>query len=314
MNDFRSIVTLTLNPAIDKSADVESVAPEDKLRCSRPSYDPGGGGINVTRALAKLGGDSTAVYQKGGPMGDMLELLLEKENVRGVPVVTENWTRENFVAYETSTGDQYRFGMPGPEFLENEWQDVLDMFQEANGVDILVASGSLPPGVPGDFYARLARVARSKGMRFVVDTSGAALGHALDEGAFLVKPNLRELKILTGREDVEEFVEEAASGLVRDGKAEVVAVSLGAAGLMLATKHGTARIPAPTVKVRSKVGAGDSTVAGMVLGFHRGMEPLEAAQLGAACGAAAVMTPGTELCRHEDAFRLFEKLKKRMET
>ncbi len=314
MKDFKSIVTLTMNPAIDKSADVQSVAPEDKLRCGRPSFDPGGGGINVTRALAKLGGDSTAVYQKGGPIGDMLEMLLDKEHVRGLAVPTANWTRENFTAYEVSTGDQYRFGMPGAEFSEDEWQGVLDIFQKARGVDILVASGSLPPGVPADFYARLARIARTQGMRFVVDTSGKALEHALDEGVFLVKPNLRELAVLTGHTNVEEHVDEAASGLVRDGKAEVVAVSLGAAGLFLATADGTSRIPAPTVKVRSKVGAGDSTVAGMVLGIHRGMEPFEAAQLGAACGAAAVMTPGTELCRKEDAFRLFEKLKESGET
>ncbi|MFW5734145.1 MAG: 1-phosphofructokinase family hexose kinase [Oceanidesulfovibrio sp.] len=312
MNDLQSIVTLTMNPAIDKSADVEHVTSEDKLRCSRPVFHPGGGGINVTRALARLGGDSTAVYQKGGPIGDLLTMLLDKENIRGRPFETENWTRENFVAYETSTGEQYRFGMPGPELAEKEWQDVIEMFRRSDNISILVASGSLPPGAPGDFYARLARVARDKGVRFVLDTSGAALELGLEEGAFLVKPNLRELAALTGHENVEEHVDEAAAGLVQAGKAEVVAVSLGAAGIVLATAEGTLRIPAPTVKVRSKVGAGDSTVAGMVLGFHQGMEPREAAQLGTAAGAAAVMTPGTELCRKEDAFRLFEKLKQNM--
>jgi 6-phosphofructokinase 2 len=311
------IVTLTMNPAIDMATSVSRVAPNRKLRCGTPRRDPGGGGLNVSRALLRLGGDSRAFFMAGGPTGQMLAKLLEEEGVDHRPLETEGWTRENFtVREEEGDGDdQYRFTVAGPEVKEGEWEGCLETLAGLDtGPEYLVASGSLPPGVPSDFYARVAKIARDLGSRMILDTSGDALAEGLEGGVFLVKPNLRELGNLTGTSaskddsDYEEKQAEAAKKLVSQGKAEAVLVSMGSAGALLVTEGENTRIASPTVPIRSRVGAGDSMVAGVVLGLSRDFELTKAALFGVAAGAAAVMTPGSELCRRRDAEALFRKL------
>jgi 6-phosphofructokinase 2 len=307
-----STLTLTLNPTIDKSAEVDHVTSEKKLRCRSPRYEPGGGGLNVSRAIRKLGGESTALYLAGGLQGRRLQDLLDEEKLDHRPVPIAEPTRENLIVYEDKSGEQYRFGMPGPEVSESEWRGLLDSLRDRDPApDYLVASGSRPPGVPDDFYARLARLCREKGTRMILDASGDPLVEAVREGVFLVKPNVAELRTLAGTDDFqdEEELEELACRLTRDGVVEVVVASLGAAGAMLAWKDQCRRLRAPTVSIKSKVGAGDSMVAGIVLGLSRGRSIPDAARFGVAAGAAAVTTPGTELCRREDAERLFERSK-----
>jgi 6-phosphofructokinase 2 len=181
-----------------------------------------------------------------------------------------------------------------------------------------VASGSLPPGAPDDFFARVGEVVDEHGARFVLDTSGDALRKGLEkEGAFLVKPNLRELAGLVevDTEDLEDpsgyeaAKAEAAQDVVAEGLAEVVVVSMGSAGALLVTEKGVEKLITPTVPIKSRVGAGDSMVAGMVLALTRGKDLYEAGQYGVAAGAAAVMTPGTELCRGDDVECLFKEMK-----
>jgi 6-phosphofructokinase 2 len=303
-----SIVTLTMNPAIDKSADVDRVVPERKLRCRPPHFEPGGGGINVARALERLGENALAVYPAGGPPAELLARLLEGEKLAHRPIVIQGWTRENLAVLETATDQQFRFGMPGPHLEDVEWRRCLDEIQDLDPVpDYLVASGSLPPGVPADFYARLARMCAAKRIRLVVDTSGDALRLSLDEGLFLIKPNLRELRAITG-EDLEEESrqERLVRSLIEEGRCRYVVVSLGAAGVLAASENDLKRLRAPTVRIQSKVGAGDSTVAGIVLGLSRGKPFMEAVRYGMAAGAAAVMTPGSELCRRDDVERLYQ--------
>lgn len=306
------IVTLTVNPAVDKSANVDNVVPEHKLRCDRPRFEPGGGGINVSRAVKKLGGESVAYFAAGGPVGDMLTDLLLDEDVHATRLeINGAWTRENLVIYEESSGTQYRFGMPGPE-LNEEWSEYcLERLKAIDPApDYIVASGSLPPGLPVDFYARVAETGKEMGSRVVVDTSKEALVRAAGTELFLLKPNLRELSQIAGRDLEEEDQQvEAARKLIERGKAEVVMVSKGAGGALLVTDDGSQHLRTPTVPIQSKVGAGDSTVAGVVLALARGMEVYDAVRFGMAAGAAAVMTPGTELCRREDAERLFEKIR-----
>lgn len=308
---MQKITTVTMNPTLDKSSSIEQVVPERKLRCQTLRREPGGGGINVARAIHKLGGQSVAIYAAGGPPGEVLQQLLEEEGIdhRAIPI--ENWTRESLVVLEEATDRQYRFNLPGPTLDEKEWQQCLDTLAEsAVKTDYLVASGSLPPGVPDDFYARLARKAKENDSRFVLDTSTrAALRLAGQEGVYLIKPNLREFRELVDSELAEEAEQEAAArDIVEKGQSQVVVVSLGAAGVILATKTGVERLRAPTVSIKSKVGAGDSTVAGIVLGLARGKALREAVRFGVAAGAAAVMTPGTELCRLEDTERLYESI------
>jgi 6-phosphofructokinase 2 len=304
------IATLTMNPAIDKSSAVNQVVAEWKLRCDSPAYEPGGGGINVSRAIRKLGGDSVAFYLAGGLAGQMLRDLLDREGLQHRPMSIAGVTRENFTVLEKSTGRQYRFGMPGPTLNEAEWRQCLEKISGLlPQADYLVASGRLPPGVPANFYGRLAKLAREHNTRLIVDTSGEALRLAVAEGVFLVKPNLREFAELMGRESVDGLEEERlARELVASGRSEAVVVSLGAAGVVAASAEGAERVRAPLVPIISKVGAGDSTVAGMVLALARGQSWREAVRFGVAAGAAAVMTPGTELCRREDAERLYKQL------
>lgn len=304
------IVTLTVNPAIDKSTRVDQVVPERKLRCDEPRREPGGGGVNVSRAIHRLGGTSTLLYLAGGPTGDVLRRLLDAEGLDHRPIETEGWTRENLIVSESRSGQQFRFGMPGPQTREVEWTRCLD---ELAGLtpspEYVVASGSLAPGIPDDFYRRVARVAARLGARLVVDTSGKALHEKAEGGAFLLKPNVAELQALVGEDVVgDEEQERAARKLIDDGRCEVIVLSLGSGGARVITSDACLHIRTPTVPIRSKVGAGDSMVAGIVLGLARGMELFEAARLGVAAGAAAVMTEGSELCRREDVERLYAEM------
>lgn len=313
---MQTIVTLTMNPTIDTSTSVAHVAPERKLRCQPPSHDPGGGGINVSRAIRKLGGTSKALYPIGGPTGQMLQHLLDQEGLDHHPVPIEDWTRENFTVQEAASGQQFRFGMPGPRLKDSEWQQCLDTLSTLDSPpDYIVASGSLPPGVPTDFYERVALWAREINARAVVDTSGETLRAAVRAGVYLLKPNLNELRDLAQQDIRDEAQQEAAAmDLVQRGHCEVVVLSLGAAGVLLVTTAGCTRLRAPTVAIQSKIGAGDSTVAGIVLSLAQGNTLLDAVRFGVAAGAAAVMTPGTELCRREDTERLFARMQTEAST
>ncbi|MCS7037171.1 MAG: 1-phosphofructokinase family hexose kinase [Saprospiraceae bacterium] len=298
------IATLTLHPALDKSADVERMIPERKLRCSTPHYDAGGGGINVSKGIRRLGGQSTAVFPVGGNNGQRLLELLEKEGVATAPVEVAGETRENFSVFETTTGHQYRFTLPGEPLSEADAAACLDAVRRLQP-DIVVASGSLPPGLSDDYYARVAVEARQMGARLVLDTSGDALKAALEAGVFMLKPNIGELSRLVGVERLElNQVDDAAMSLIHSGKCEIVVVSLGPHGALLAFNDGFVHVAAPIVDKRSTVGAGDSMVAGMVWALGQGKPPLEMTQIGVACGTAATMNVGTELFRAEDVWRL----------
>jgi len=306
-----TIVTFTMNPAIDKSSSVEHVIAERKLYCKPPRFEPGGGGVNVSRAIKKLGGESVLLFPAGGYTGHRLKDLLEEEGITHRPVPIDGMTRESLVILEESTGTQFRFGMPGAVLKTEEWERCL---KELSAIrpkpNYLVASGSLPPGVPFDFYARVARIGKENGAKVIIDTSGDALRRALEEGVYLMKPNYREFRDLVGKDMKEESqIKAEAVKMVKSGRCEILVISLGAAGALLVSKDITEHIRPPTVPIVSKVGAGDSMVAGTVLSLARGQIPRDAVLFGIAAGAAAVMTPGTELCRREDAERLYAQLR-----
>jgi 6-phosphofructokinase 2 len=307
---MKTIVTMALNPAIDKSSSVDHVVAERKLYCKPPRFEPGGGGVNVSRAVKKLGGESLLLYPAGGLTGKRLQELLDEEGLNHRPFPIEGVNRESLVILEESTGRQYRFGMPGPELQQKEWEP---FFQELAAMepspDYVVASGSLPPGVPHDFYATVARAGKKRGAKAIIDVSGEALEAALQEGVFLIKPNVREFRGLVGEEIKEESqIKAEAQKMVKSGRCEVLVISLGAAGALVVSEELAEHILPPTVPIVSKVGAGDSMVAGIVLSLARGNPLRESVLFGVAAGTAAVMTPGTELCRREDAERLFESM------
>lgn len=308
---MQRIATLTMNPSIDLSTSVDHVIADWKLRCKPLKREPGGGGINVFRVIHRLGGASIALYPAGGPPGQMLQDLIDQEGIKHLPIPIEGWTRENFMILEEATGQQFRFGMPGPPLFEEEWETCLkEVLSLDPKPDYVVASGSLPPSVPMDFYAFLAKEVKKFGSRLIVDTSGEALRLALGAGVYLIKPNMRELGELAGKEIRDESQQEAVAMKIVDSRqSEVVVVSLGAAGALLVSNEGYERLRAPTVPIKSKVGAGDSMVAGIVLSLARGMPLREAIHFGIAAGAAAVMTPATELCRREDVERLYQHMR-----
>ena len=310
------VVTLTLNPAIDKSSAVYSIKPDSKLRCASPRYHAGGGGINVSRAIHKLGGTSLCTYMAGGPEQHILQQLLEEEGMSQHIIPIKNRTRENFIVVDKARNQQYRFGMPGPEIYADEFEAMLKAMENiCVNADFVVASGSLPPTAPTSIFAQVARIAKENDAKCIVDTSGEALLEAAQEGVYMLKPNLGEPSELSGQETVTALEQEdLATQLIAQGKCEVVVVSLGAQGAMLATsQEQIAYIPAPTVHRKSTVGAGDSMVAGMVLSLHQRKPLKEVVMYGVAAGTAATMAEGTGLCKKEDTDKLYQWIKSRVQ-
>jgi 6-phosphofructokinase 2 len=304
------IITLTMNPTIDTSTKVKRILPEKKLRCKTPKFEPGGGGLNVSRAIRNLGGESIAFYTCGGTTGSFINQLLEEEGIDHQPIAVNDTSRENFTATEEETGQQFRFVLPGPKLKKHEWEKVLNEIHSLkNPPEYIVASGSLPPGVPKDFYAEAAKIGKAIGSKVIVDTSGDAIKFAVDEGVFLIKPNINEMKDLMKKDfQNESEIADAAQNLIAHKNTEVVIVSLGSGGALLVTKDSAEHLRAPTVPIKSKVGAGDSTVAGITLHLSKGNDIRDSVLFGIAAGASAVMTPGSELCRKDDTEKLYEYL------
>ena len=296
------ILTITLNPALDVATSCDQLQPSHKLRCAHAERFPGGGGINVARVVQRLGGDCLALYLAGGVVGDRLQNLLQAEQVPSHRLAIADETRESFSVLETSTGREYRFVLPGPEVTAREWQDCVDFLGRMDPPPrYVVLSGSLPPSLAIDSYAQLTAMARSRGCKVVLDSSGAPLAAALAAGVFLIKPSLRELSDLTGAplEDETQW-RAAAELLVRDGRAELVALSLGERGAMLFSAQGAWRADALKVDVKSTTGAGDSFLAAMVWALNREMALPQAFGYGVAAGSAALLHAGTRLCRPAD--------------
>lgn len=287
-----SVLTVTINPAVDVSSHTAQVAPTHKLRCDRVLRHAGGGGINVARVLRRLGVAVRALAPVGGTTGQLLEELLEDEAVDFLPVPIAGHTRESFTVLEDSSAREFRFVLSGPTLDTAEWQACLTAVDAVSPKpDWLVVSGSLPPGVPTDFYARLAHYCRRSGVPMVVDTSGPALAAALEAGVYLVKPSAGEMRSLCGLPlaTVTDLAAMARSWVVQ-GKAEVVVVSMGEAGALLVSATHALVADALAVELVSAVGAGDSFVAGMVAGWFRHADLTEAFRWGTACAGAAIQS------------------------
>lgn len=304
------IATLTLNPAVDKSTEVEQIVPEKKLRCSEMICEAGGGGINVSKAVCELGGDTTAIFPYGGLNGKLLLQLLKEKSIRTNAVEIRTNTRESILVSETSTNRQFKFIMPGPSISEEELNAIKLKIKGLTDVSFLVCSGSLPPTVPDAYLADLATIAKEKAIKFVVDTSGEALKKALKQGVYLIKPNMSELCFLTGKKYIPTSeIEKAVDQVMNQNVCDVLIVSMGPSGALLATKNFKKHFPAPVVKKISTVGAGDSMLAGIAWILEQEKSLDEAVQFGIACGTAATINKGTRLFKKQDAFHLFEWMK-----
>lgn len=309
--DQAPILTVTLNPALDLSTSAEQVVPDLKLRCEAPAVDPGGGGINVSRAISRIGGRSTALVALGGGTGTQLGRLL---NEAGLPVLRINApgdTRQSLSVTDRATEKQFRFVLPGPEWAAADVADALDAVAAAAVPgSIVVLSGSNPPGVPDDFVLRLCARLRGRPVRLLMDSSGAALALAAQGKVRLavLRMDDAEAEGLAGRKlperrDTADF----ASALVAAGAAQTVVIARGADGNIAAGQDGRWHVEAHRVPIVSKIGAGDSFVAGYALAVARGRGIAEALGLGAACASATCMMPGTGLCRPDDVMRLYQE-------
>jgi 6-phosphofructokinase 2 len=307
---MREILTVTPNPALDIASVTAQVRATSKLRCDHVQRHPGGGGVNVARVLQRLGAHAVALYTEGGASGQSLSEMMDAEGVARQTIAIAGQTRETFTVQEQSTGQEYRFVLEGPALAATEWQALLAaVAQQPVRPDFVVASGSLPPGVPDDFYAQLARAVHAMPARLVLDTSGTALALALEAGVFLVKPSLRELRELTGRPlPCLADVRDTAAELVAQGKAEHVAVSLGARGALLVSAREAWFAPPLEVPVVSAVGAGDSFVAGLVWGVAAQQDLPSAFATAVACASASLLSRGSGLCAPSDVERLLRQV------
>lgn len=299
------IVTLTINPAVDASTSVKKMAPFTKMRCAPAHRDPGGGGINVARVLKRLGIDASAIYPAGGATGEMLDALLATEGVRCVPVPVQNATREDLTVFVETTREQFRFVFPGAPLGDGEWQQCLEALERIEPRPaFVIASGSLPAGVPEDFYGRLAQASKAHS-KVIVDASGRFLRAALEQGIYLIKPNLREfqeLAAMTASDDI--ALIEAGRRLIGRGQVEVIALSMGPDGALLITRDLALRANGLPIEPVSVSGAGDSFLGAMVWSLASNGDLETALRYGVAGGSAALLSPGTDLCRSQDMHRL----------
>jgi 6-phosphofructokinase 2 len=303
------ILTITLNPALDVLTSIDKVSDTHKMRCGAVIKHPGGGGVNVARVLHRLGANCVAAYLAGGVTGERHHKLMSAEKVRChvMPIAEE--TRESFSVHETSSGNDFRFVLPGPKVTATEYEACFEYVAQHMPKKFLVISGGLAPGVPDNFYARLVVLAKQHGVRVVLDTNGPALAEALKVGVYLFKPSWRELRDLTGQDLPDEEAQIAAAQLlIQTGQTEIVALSLGAEGALVVNAHKHWRASAIQVDVQTTIGAGDSFVAGMVWALSRDEGLLRAFQYGMASGAAALLAPGTSLCTAEKMHQLITNI------
>ncbi len=304
------IATITLNPSLDEHITVDGLVVEETNRWVRRHRYAGGKGIDVSRAIHEMHGVSIAYGFIGGGNGRTVEILLDEEGVLFNFTPIQQETRTNFIITDTKTSQQTRIGAPGPRISKNELERFLKKMRTIRpSPDLVAAGGSVPPGVPASIYYDVVKEAKGFGVKTILDSEGQWLEEGIRAKPYLIKPNVREAEALLKRElPTEEAIIEAALDL-REGGVEVVVISRGKDGIIASTKGGLCKAVPPPVKVRSAVGAGDCTIAGLALKLAYGEPLLEACQLAVAMGTAAVLTPGTELCHRADVERLLPQIK-----
>lgn len=304
------IVTITLNPSVDEHISVHGLELQEVNRWVRRRRDAGGKGIDVSRALHEMDGVTVAHGFIGGPDGRVVEILLDEEGVLCSFTPIKQETRTNFIINDTKTFQQTMISAPGPRISRREQERFFKKLEKVRPrPDMIVASGSVPPGVPVSVYCDIINHCAASNIRTILDTSGPWLAEGIKAGPYLIKPNVHEAEELLGRElPTEEAIIEGALSLVEMG-IKVVVISRGKDGIIAATRDSLFKAVPPPVKVKSVVGAGDCTVAGLALKLAAGGSLLDACRLAVAMGSAAVLTPGTELCRRDDVERLLPQVK-----
>ncbi len=304
------IATVTLNPCLDRTITVHQLVVDETNRWTGTNLYAGGKGIDVSRAIHEMGGQTIAYGFIGGPDGRILEILLDKEGVPFSFTPIEQETRTNFIIADTKTSRQTIIDAPGPRISKEELERFIAKLRRISpSPDLMVIGGSVPPGVPANIYYDLVMEAKGSGVRSILDSAGQWLEEGIKAKPYLVKPNIREAEELLKVElATEEAIINVALALVETG-IEIAVISRGKEGIITATKERIIKAVPPPVKVRSAVGAGDCTIAGLALKLAYGEPLVEACRLAVAMGSAAVLTPGTELCHKTDVEKLLPQIK-----
>jgi 6-phosphofructokinase 2 len=299
------IYTVTINPALDRAVDIERFLSDDTIRVASETYYAAGKGIDVSRVIKELNGQSVSLGLIGGYNGLHLEGLLINAGVMTQFTKISNETRTNIILKERSTGRQYVISAAGPKINATEIGQFYNNMLEIKDMNYLVLSGSLPPGVTPNIYGQLILAGRKKGAFIFLDADGAALRDSIDYLPTGIKPNIHELSRLVDKElKTESDIIKTCDELHLKGIVYVL-VSRGRDGLILSTESRKVKAISPPVNSQGSVGAGDSAVAGFILGHSQGRDMAECVRLACAAGAATAESPGTELCHKDSVDRIF---------
>jgi len=304
------IATVTLNPSLDRTVTVEELVIDEANRWTSLRRDPGGKGVNVSRVIHELGGKTVAYGFMGGIDGETLKHLLQQQGVPFDFTPIKGEIRSNFIITDLATRRQTRIDAPGPHILRHELQKLIQKVTHISPKpDFLVFAGSVPPAVPADIYRQLIEVAKKNGIKTVLDSDNMWLKEGIKAKPNVIKPNVHEAEELLERHlRNEAAIVKALKDLVNQG-IEIAVISRGKDGFIAANGERILKVVPPQVEVRSTVGAGDSTIAGLVLKLNQGLGLDEACRWAVAAGTAATLTPGTELCRREDVENLLPQVK-----
>jgi len=307
------IATVTLNPSLDRTVRVEELVIDEANRWTSLRRDPGGKGINVSRVVHELDGETRAYGFIGGIDGETFERLLKQQGVPFDFTPIKGEIRSNFIITDLKTHRQTRIDAPGPHIRKRELRKLIQKVTHIKPKpDFIVFAGSIPPGVPNDIYRQLIEEAKKRDIKTVLDADDNWLKEGMGGKPNIIKPNVHEAEELLGIHLKDEAaIIEAVKTLASQG-IDVAIISRGKNGLIATGEGKILKITPPQVEISSTVGAGDSTIAGLVLKISQGHGIDEACRWAVAAGTAATLTPGTELCRREDVERLLPQVKVKM--
>jgi 6-phosphofructokinase 2 len=305
------ILTVTLNPAVDQAITIDELVLGSVNRCGLSFLDVGGKGVNASRVIHRLGRNTIALGFVGGVTGAMIRSRLDEEHVAHAFDDVEEMTRVNVMVYETASGRRSRIYLPGARVDATRIADLQLRLREVPSGGVVVLGGSLPPGLAESTYHDLVRWLHARGVRSIVDTSGAALERVLAAKPALIKPNVEEAADLLGYAISSDDDALAAARLLRRRGAEIVVISQGPAGAVAVSADGAWKAVPPKVVTRSAVGSGDSMVAGLAVALAEGAGIEQGLRLGTAAGAGTAMTPHTHLCERDDFERLLPRVRVR---
>lgn len=299
------IITVTLNPAVDKTVEVDNCTIDSVNRVSSIKLDAGGKGINVSKVVKSLGGESVALGVLAGGTGKFIKNYLDNEEIKNDFSFVPGETRTNIKIVDKVKGTNTDINEPGSSISEEDIKKIKEkVFSNAKQEDILVLSGSVPQGVEKNIYELWIKEAKDLGVKTILDADGELLKQGILSGPYLIKPNIHELEKLFGVkiDGIPQVINLCQN--IFDYGVNIIAVSLGAEGALFMNKEKTIFAHGIKVKVKSTVGAGDSMVAALAFALDKGYSFEKAVTLSVASATAGVMTEGTTAGELEDILNI----------